>query len=265
MIKFFVVLLFLYIIFGCCNKNNEQFMSYDQKRKYFTCKYSGNPYHPSCRDFYSELGNIKQYIKNNPIGYVFNTNIRRPLSAWYDRNARQYYYYVIDHQGEKPNELRDDVILHKIENKGQMLSDGDTVTVPTRGQMTIRIYDDISNQFGSIYGNAFVDPLGHPRYDPSKIHPLNIPTYVSGWRTVGYLVVNNKYHKLYEKVYNRGEYKYRMQMYPGFFLDIINKNSGHRDIRLFKNKLYQGDVVQVDTMTGNHTVHIYNDLDINVV
>ena len=234
------------------------------------CKYGGNPYSRTCRRFFNEIREIKDYIINNPVGYVYKKNknkfIRRPLSAWYDRDSRKYFYYVVDYKGRRPR--RHDIILHTIKNKGQMLRDKDIILVPTRGQMTVKIYDDPpfspyrSHKYGVIYGDSFIQPLSHPHYGFAP-RSIDIHTYRSYWRTVGYIKSKNNFYKLYEKEYPRSNYRYRVQIYPGFFLDVVDKTGRRKsDKHRFRHRLYQGDVVQIDTMKGDLIVYRYKDMDI---
>lgn len=241
MLKYFVFFIILYFIFK--NNVNEGFMNYDQKRRYFMCKYSGNPYSPDCYNFFNEIKQIKNYIINNPVGFVYKKGIRRPLSAWHDRYSRKYYYYVIDYHGRSPR--RSNIIMHTIDNNGRELNDDDIISVPSRGQMKIRLYDVSINN--PMYGRNFYGQYGT-------------------WKIIGYVTSKSKndFYKLYEREYPRNNFRYKIELYKGFFLDAKNqiKNGRKEDRYRFRNKLYDGDKLKIDTMNKQFVVHRYQYDDI---
>jgi hypothetical protein len=202
------------------------------------------------------MNHIKNYIINNPIGYVYRNRLRRPLSVWYDIDTRKYNYYVIDYFGKKPD--GDDTIVHTIENRGLQLYDGDFVYVPTRGKMNIKIYNNI------IPNRNYYNPLIHPHLQPINVSNNNM------WKIVGYVKLDKqhrgKFYKLYELEYLRDTFRYRIELYPGFFLDVVNQQSGKysrtEDRYRFRNRLYNGDIINIDTMKQNYRVHIYDYNDI---
>ena len=262
MLKYLIFFVILYFIFF--NKTKEGFMNYDQRRRYFICKYSGNPYSADCRNFFDEIRQIKNHIINNPIGYVYKKGVRRPLSAWYDRDLRKYYYYVIDYSGKRPK--KNDFIMHSIDNNGRQLYEDDVVEVPSKGKMKIKLYDDV---FSPYYNTTF---LNDSFYRP-KIHPrfggLNrrFYGYNSMWKTVGYVTSEKgDFYKLYEREHPRNNFRYRIQLYPGFFIDAQSPNatstSRKDDKYRFRDRLYQGDKLKVDTMDKKFKVHRYKYDDI---
>jgi hypothetical protein len=231
-------------------------MNYDQKRLYFMCKYGGDANSPACSNFFRDLHHIKNYIIRNPIGFVFNKKHpdedRKylPLSAWYDRDTRQYYYYVIDHD-----------IIHTVETNNQMLYDGQQIKVPSLGKMNVRIYDEThiphgSHKYGIIYNDAYYKPNKHPYY---RNLPIDQFTRSMNWQTVGYIKQNKKIHKLYEKQYPNRDYGYRILVHPGIYLDVINPS---RNEATFTHRLYDGDTIRVDTLGGKWKTHIQKYSDI---
>jgi hypothetical protein len=243
------------------------------------CKYNRNPHSNQCNNFFNKINHIKNYIINNPIGYVYRNKLRRPLSAWYNRDTRQYNYYVIDFFGKKPD--GDDTIIHTIENKGLQLYDGDFIHVPTRGKMKIRINENIPSSFHDtiVYGDSNYNPLTHPlnrlnRYSGynryNRYNRYNGYNGYNRWQIVGYVksdkLHRGKFFKLYEQEYLRDTFRYKIELYPGFYLDVVNPQSGKysrtEDRYRFRNRLYKGDIVKIDTMKQNYRVHIYEYDDI---
>lgn len=274
-----IILIILFFILTA--DNNEHFMSYDQKRTYFHCKYGGNPYAENCSHFYKELEDIKRYIVNNPVGYVYSekqngNRIVRPLSVWYDRDTRKYHYYVIDYQNKHS---RYNTIVHSIKTDKDELYNNDIINVPGRGEMKIRLYKDAINRFSTIYNEARYRPLVHPyfgnRQDPyvGAMYNNHIPTVrsildtgiinqpymgYSDWRIVGYLTGDEKYYKLYEKEYSRNNYIYTVQIYPGFHMNVTK--DGRFEMR---DRLAQNDKVKIDSHSDKEftvNIHKYDDL-----
>ena len=235
-------------------------MNYDQKRKYFICKYNRNPNFYQCRHFYNKMHSIKSYIINNPIGYVYKNKLRRPLSVWYDRETRKYNYYVIDYFGKKPD--GDDTIIHTIENKGLQLYDGDSIYVPSRGKMKVKVYNLM------MYGNPYNPMMYGNSYNSLQMYGSQM--YGLKWRIVGYVTLDEskkkKFYKLYEQEYIRDTFRYKIELYPGFYLDVVNPQSGKysrtEDRYRFRNRLYNGDIIKIETMNKNYRVHIYEYDDI---
>lgn len=262
-LRLLLIIIFLYIIF--INDNlQENFMNYEQKRRYFDCKYSGNPNSVMCNDFYNDISHIKNHIINNPVGYVYRNRLKRPVGSWYDRDSRQYYYYVIDFSGRHFNRYNDynNTIIHKIENKGRMLSDGDTVYVPTKGHMKLKLYDRYLSNPTIVYNDSYFSPRMHPQN--SIFQSGYSYGYNNNWKTVGYLNKKNKFYKLYELEYPRGNYRYKIEYYPNFYLNVVSDKNASRteDQYRFRNRLYSGDIVNIDTVKGNYTVKIYDYDDI---
>lgn len=260
------------IIFYCIflHSPKEHFMSYDQKRDYYFCKYGGNPYSRNCRKFFYRINNLKKYIINNPVGYVYKkrdgvTVERLPLSAWYDRDTRKWYYYVIDYVGKsgdkrRPRNIFIDSIIHAIGYKGRELFDGDAINVPGHGRMLIKLYWDKDDPSTTILNDAMYMPSKHPHFEPSP-RWIDIPSYKSKWRTVGYIFNKGEFYKLFEKEYPTDNYRYRVQLYPGVFLNV-KKDDKYR----FKDNLMDGDRVMVDSIEeqGEFLVKIYKYDDIAI-
>lgn len=235
----------MYFILSDC-KSNEGFMNYEQKRNYFRCKYSNNPYSNKCIKFFNEIEHIKNYIINNPIGYVYKKKLKRPISAWYNPDLRKYHYYVIDYKNNY--QINNDIIIHTIDNNGKQLYDNDIIQVPSKGKMKLKLYNDNVLYHSNIFNYKYYNN--------------------STWNIVGYITSNkNNIYKLYEKEYPRGNYRYRIELYSGLFLNIINPSTNKtwrtNDQIRFRNKLYEGDKVKVDTFNNKlFTVYRYKYDDI---
>lgn len=242
-----IIVILIFLLIKNCIKEN--FMNYEQRRKYFKCNYGNNNNAHDCHRFFNEINSIKGYIIDNPIGFVDNNKIKRPLLGWYDRYDNKYYYYVIDYNKNKKNR-----IIHTIKNKGKQLFDDNVIDVPNRGNMSIKIYEDVPYMSST---SIYTDTYAHPnRYYKNKYC----------WSYIGYVSSeNNDIYKLYESNCPK-YYKYKIKLDRKIELYVRNKNtsklSRKEDLYRFNNKLETDDIVNIDKMKGDYKVFIYkyNDL-----
>lgn len=224
-------------------------MDYEQRRKYFYCNYGKNSNAYDCHKFFNEINSIKSSIVDNPIGYVYNGDFKRPLLGWYDKYANKFFYYVIDY-----NKNKKDRIIHTITNKGQQLFDDNVINVPNRGDMNVKIYDDVP-YIGST--SVYTDTYVHPhRYYKNKFC----------WKMVGHVVSEkNEIYKLYESDCPI-DYRYRIRLNRDIFLNVKRKNVSSllrkEDIYRFRQQLKTDDIVNIDVMNGEYKVYIYKYNDI---
>ena len=134
-----IILLILLLIYFYLNKNiKEHFLTYEQKRKYYYCRYSSDPSvvdSNSCINFYNEINNIKNYILNNPVGYLYKRKKKLPLAMFYNYETREYTYYAIDY-----SKYSHFPIIHKLNTKRRRLYNYSKVYVPHRGMMKVKLY-----------------------------------------------------------------------------------------------------------------------------
>jgi hypothetical protein len=166
-----IIIILILAFFFIKNCIRENFMDYEQRRKYFQCNYGNSSNAYDCHRFFNEINSIKGYIVDNPIGYVHSNKLKRPLLGWYDRFDNKYYYYVVDY-----NKGRKNRIIHTITNKGQQLFDDNVINVPNRGDMSVKIYDDVPYMSStSVYTDTYAQPH---RYYKNKFC----------WKIVGHVV-----------------------------------------------------------------------------
>lgn len=240
-----VILLIVFFIKNCVIK--ESFMNYEQKRKYFYCNYGNNNNSYDCHRFFNEMNSIKSFIVDNPIGYVYGNKLKRPLLGWYDRYDNKHYYYVVDYNKNDKNKM-----MHTIANKGKVLSDGDTINVPNRGDMKVKIYDNVPYMSSTtVYTDTYAPP--HRQYKNKYC-----------WKVVGQLLSdkNNIYQLLESECSN--DYNYKIRINRKIFLNVKrnDKLARKEDLYRFRNKLESDDIVNVDIMKGDFKVEInnYNDI-----
>jgi len=245
-----IILLLVFLIKNCDIK--EKYMNYEQKRKYFECNYGNNANSYDCHRFFNEVNSIKSFIVDNPIGYVYNKKLKRPLLGWYDRYDRKYYYYVVDYNKNYRNNKNK--IMHTITNNGKELSNKDVINVPNRGIMKVKIYEDVPYSSST---TIYTDSYAHPhRFYKNKFC----------WKIVGHVVSDkDDIYKLYESDCPV-DYRYKIRVNNRIFLNVKNKNSStlsrKEDIYRFRDKLDTDDIINIDNMKGDFKAYIYTYNDI---
>ena len=180
---------------------------------------------------------------------------RLPLSAWYNRENRRWYYYVIDYvssidiRGIKLG----DIIVHEIEYEGREIYEGDSIEVPGHGKMEVKLYLDKNDMYSTIISDARYDPIVNPRIG-------EIGNIRREWRVIGYVYKEGEFYKLYEKEYSSGDYRYRVRLYPGVYLNVKDEEEDYR----FRLRISDEEKVIIDTMEskGEFNVKVYRYDDI---
>lgn len=237
-----IIILVLFLCF-----NIKEGLSYEDKRKYFYCKYRLDPNSPKCQNVFE---NIRE--KNQPtlVGIIYSDreDSDKTYNLYKKENSNNNYDYYI----KIPK--KNDYILKKIYSSPYELYDNQKINISNHNfnPFIVQIYENSNTNCRS----CKINPAGKhhickncwnsigTRYDESLIP----------WRNVGYIHKINgkrdKFYNLYEKSLDSSRNNYRY---------YINDAKQEVKIPLNEKELLQhGLTINIDGKKGQYRVYRYD-------